>query len=185
MSHRKVGRRKWRSCHTVHHSQKVSHCFAVHVHCHLFDGLFIGHAIAPPFLTLSCSPSLWSVKCPAPRESFSCRTPALSRSEEVRTDTSQVCVSGVQLMLMSSSFSLLSPTLWPSSLPCRLQAPASDVKTTDLQKLFNSSYNWVRSNSCNKPLLMILEMNFIETRCLWLIESLLKVVPGVLGMAYP
>lgn len=123
----------------------------------------------------------------APRWSFSWRTLALSRPEDVRTNRSPVCFTGVQYMLMSSSLSLPSPTLHPSSLPHRLQIPASDVKTTDLQRLFNSSHNCIRSNPCNKSLLVVLhlKLNLTETRCLRLIESLLKVVPGTLGMAYP
>lgn len=75
----------------------------------------------------------------------------------------------------------------PSSLPCRFQTAASDMKTTDLERLFNSSHNWVRSNPCNKSFLVVLhvKLDLTEARCPQLMESLLRVVPGILRMVHP
>lgn len=119
----------------------------------------------PPFSALSLSPPPWSLMCSAPWGSFSCRTPALSRWEEVRSDVSPIGLSTTHAHEFQLVLSLY--LVMPSSFPAGFKLQLQMVKTTDLERLFNSSHNWVGSNPCNTSLLVVLhvKLDLTETRC--------------------
>lgn len=106
--------------------------------------------LPPPPLTFTS----WSVACSASWRGFSCR--ALGWQGQKKWE-----LRGLQAVLehLSHSCSGLAtcsvlPTLHAASLPCRLQAPALDVQTTHLQRLFSSSHNYL-SYTCFQFLLQI------------------------------
>lgn len=127
MLFRRDRRRKWRGSHIILHTQKVTQYIVAPAHCCFFDGSLIGHAIVPLFPALSCSPPPWSSCVQIHGEASLAGYLFCQGWRKWELTLSPVCFSGVQFMLVL----VLTPTLCPSSLPYRLQTPASDVKTAD------------------------------------------------------
>lgn len=89
-----------------------------------------------------------------PKDPGFCRIPIPLNIEAARIDTGFSPSVWGSISHWGSSLVLISPTLYlsflRSCLSCGLQASASDVKTTALQRPLASSQDYVRSYLCNK-----------------------------------